>query len=1133
MLNRESSFTFSVSSFRSAESAENIKETDSKVVESESKSSGRPSASEDSFLGHGGVSSAKPKTLFEISPRFFLYCPGEESGGHALLKGVSVDVRSWLGEASDNGHRVALFRTGCSSSIETDNSSSRFRSVAFKNQILVFPQNGSRHSLGQILEVVGAFSFWYQLERRENLVLFEMPSTLLNVALCVAACLLATDFSLSVDVACSKLQECFSSSLLWSKADKRYLGYIHTLLRENSTGITHRPRPILVKQLLIDSCFCRERELEIQISDGNGVSFLNQHVVQFFHEETQSIAVQFPQMRNFLFQGDVCVVVKSRDKLFELEFRFNTGFMDNLTSSVQTCGLALWDDLVNGKEKPAPENLFSVQIITVPATNATSTPIVVSPYSSGPSASVFADKHIVGVNQDQLNQLMSLSRSSKELFDLTSVSVALKVTNNNYLDAVTFLYKFFAPNEQPGGKFHPALPSRLNNPACGDQDDAVSVASSGSSISHSSARRVMPVARRKVLPLSLRQQEVAKQSPTPSSSCCSVSSFKSFAAANTPPDLMSPVLSPIVESPIGKRGTILVGSDVARLTGMISPSERVGETAELTGMRSPPERERETAELTGMRSPPERERVTGGTTGDELVGSPPKKTCSFGVQADSKPDELLTPSPVQPSSLGKSTSLAPPVPPAPRLSLGKTTSAPPPPHPPPKSSGSPPPVPLKAPGSLPLRKAPPVPSASVPPLFELSQGEEQLPLGRKLHWRPLRNVESTIWATMDVEAQTTDFSVLKSVFDDSSSSSLSKKSLPLRSSSSSSSVDGNGGVAWLLESKRAQNIGVVVARIPIQLVTERLMSLDLDALSVEVLDRLKMILPTEEESKMFSQFKGEVSSLRDIEQKIFHLFRIPRLIQRIKFSCMAIQLPQVLSELQDEIDVLRSCAIEVRRSEKLRKLLHLVLLLGNYVNHGDNNSNNMKKKTRGFSIESLSKLSEFKSSSDPGLTTMHVLCAKLMATSFSTSPSSQAQKNFLSQADLYSEIPSLKIAVKISPESISQSIFQIKNDPELIKNELKVHREKYHPASVGRMEKFVTETEPRVKHLLSDWSSCEVELSEIRKFFGEDPKKISIEEFFSHISKFADGILATVNDMQKRPKRFEPILLAERSLLSS
>lgn len=386
---------------------------------------------------------------------------------------------------------------------------------------------------------------------------------------------------------------------------------------------------------------------------------------------------------------------------------------------------------------------------------------------------------------------------------------------------------------------------------------------------------------------------------------------------------------------------------------------------------------------------------------------------------------------------------------------------------------------------------------------------------------------------MDVEAQTTDFSVLKSVFDDSASSSLSKKSLPLRSSSSSSSVDGNGGVAWLLESKRAQNIGVVVARIPIQLVTERLMSLDLDALSVEVLDRLKMILPTEEESKMFLQFKGEVSSLRDIEQKIFHLFRIPRLIQRIKFSCMAIQLPQVLSELQGEIDLLRSCAIEVRRSEKLRKLLHLVLLLGNYVNHGDNNSNNTKKKTRGFSIEGLSKLSEFKSSSDPGLTTMHVLCAKLMATSFSTSPSSQAQKNFLSQADLYSEIPSLKMAVKISPESISQSIFQIKNDPELIKNELKVHREKYHPASVGRMEKFVTETEPRVKHLLSDWSSCEVELSEIRKFFGEDPKKISIEEFFSHISKFADGILATVNDMQKRPKRFEPILLAERSLLSS
>lgn len=1123
-MKRESSFSFSVASFRSAESGEIQKESESNGFLQDDKSS--TGHADSAIIADGSyfsfsTSSMKeptptaPKTLCEVFPGVYLYCPRVEDQ-RALLQGVSVDVRRWMGDASDNGHRVALFRTG---------PDALGGESFFKNQVLVFPaQSGSRHCLSQMLDVVSAFTFWSQLDMRDNLVVFEV-SPLFN-PLCVISCLLSADFSRSPESACGNLDKCMSG-FEWTKADMRYLQYVHTLLRGDLTGLTHRPRPVLVKQLLIDSCFCSEKELSIRIKDGNGVVCENQHVVQFFHEETQSIAVQFPQMRSFLFQGDISVVVSSTK--FSFEYRFNTGFMDNLTSSVQTCPLNTWDPSTS--ILPLGSSLFSVQIITVPATNATSSPIVVSPYSLGASAAVFAEKHTVQVNQEQLNQLIV----TKSEFDLHAVSVALKVTNNNYLDAATFLYKYFAKSSRH------VLFSKLNQPASGDQDDAISVASSCTTTRRSriiSSRRTSfdstsnPV---KPQPLSYRPSPVSSGFQTPA--MVGASSPASSAVFFPPDDeLRSEVLFPILESP----------------TNAKKISERHSGVAAVI--------------------------VT--------TPTPPVVRCSTGIQVEalderqeiSKPDELLTPSsptvPVSPSlpvpvspplpvpvspALPVPVPVSPPLPvavspplPVGRLSVGK--AAPPPIFGAQKTEGdggtrlnftpSPPPlsVPLvpvmKAPPptvpSLPMRKAPPVPAVTAAggSLFETvadqkgAGGPEQLPLGRKLHWRPLRNVESTIWATMDADEQEADFSVLKSVFDESINSAASKRvSLglsrpsegealvvpPTTTSSTSSRVT-------LLESKRAQNIGVVVARIPIELVANRLKTLETESLSTEVLDRLKMIVPTEEESKLFWQFKGEESTLRDIEQKVFTLFRTPRLTQRIKFCSMAMQVPQLLAELQGEIGILRNCAIEIRKSDKLKKLLHLVLLLGNYVNHGDG----VKKKTRGFSIESLSKLSEFKSTSDPGITTMHFLCAKLLVNPDYTNSAI---------GDVYCDIPSLRAAVKVSPDSIAQSIVSLKNDPELIKNELKSHRDKYVSESVERMERFLSDIEPKVKNICADWSQCELELIDIRRFFGEDPKKINIEDFFSHLRSFADGIINTVNDMKKRPKRFDAIIEAERALL--
>jgi hypothetical protein len=201
-----------------------------------------------------------------------------------------------------------------------------------------------------------------------------------------------------------------------------------------------------------------------------------------------------------------------------------------------------------------------------------------------------------------------------------------------------------------------------------------------------------------------------------------------------------------------------------------------------------------------------------------------------------------------------------------------------------------------------MRKAPSLPGGGVPkappmPLLSDSLDEPtELPLGRRLHWKPLRNVDDTIWADMG-DGDSADFTSLKSVFDDDK-----KETKPSFSSSSSSLGKGANDepnvCSTLLEAKRAQNIGVVVARIPVELVTDRLKKLEIDSLSVEVLDRLKTILPSDEEISCFVQFKGDVKNLRDIERKVFDLFQIPRLSQRIKFCSVSLILPNQIAEVK-------------------------------------------------------------------------------------------------------------------------------------------------------------------------------------------------------------------------------------------
>jgi formin 2 len=410
-----------------------------------------------------------------------------------------------------------------------------------------------------------------------------------------------------------------------------------------------------------------------------------------------------------------------------------------------------------------------------------------------------------------------------------------------------------------------------------------------------------------------------------------------------------------------------------------------------------------------------------------------------------------------------------------------------------------------------------------------------LPLGRKLHWKTLndRAISNTVWehlfedeeeasAAAAAAGQDAGFNDMVRVFAAPTQDALAgapgnaggsggSASSSVASSPNTQAV--NIPIVTLIDPKRAQNVGVVLARLPLNDLTPAILNLRTSMnnfnVTVEILDRLKSILPTDEEVMAFSSCP-EDANLRDIERKLRPLYLIKRVHQRVRIMGVQIQLETIVTHTHAEISILRRAAQELKDSQLLRRILRLVLQLGNFVNFGTSDVNHI----RGFSIDSLQKLSEFRAQSDSSISSLHFLAAKVLTDS-TTQP----------LANVAQELPSLGLACRVSVESVVTAINTLKGDSVVVNTELSPSNcAGYDKEEVEKLHALGFRLTEKLNSLNEEWQVAESKLVEIRRFFGEDPKKCTVEDFFLAIRSFIDSFTLTCNDLSKHPKKVHRIL---------
>ncbi|KAM3304023.1 formin-like protein 8 [Capsicum chacoense] len=311
-------------------------------------------------------------------------------------------------------------------------------------------------------------------------------------------------------------------------------------------------------------------------------------------------------------------------------------------------------------------------------------------------------------------------------------------------------------------------------------------------------------------------------------------------------------------------------------------------------------------------------------------------------------------------------SRAPPPAPAPEV-------APPPPPPPPpapaaqplhvtatqKAPGPPPPPP---PG---IKKGPALPPQPINPSGLPSSssegtsgsGNDKVKL-KPLHWDKLNaNVEhSMVWDKLDRGSFKFDGDLMEALF---GCVATNKKSPRRESRALSPSGDTSGPPSqlFILETRKSQNIAIVLRSLG---VTRREIIdalVDGQGLSVDTLEKLCRIAPTKEEESEVLAFEGDPTRLADAESFLFHILKaVPSAFIRFKAMLFKSNYGTEILHHKEYLLTLELSCKELRAQRLFLKLLEAILKAGNRMNAGTSRGN-----AQAFKLTALRKLSDVKS----------------------------------------------------------------------------------------------------------------------------------------------------------------------------
>ncbi|KAL4330935.1 hypothetical protein S245_045806 [Arachis hypogaea] len=288
----------------------------------------------------------------------------------------------------------------------------------------------------------------------------------------------------------------------------------------------------------------------------------------------------------------------------------------------------------------------------------------------------------------------------------------------------------------------------------------------------------------------------------------------------------------------------------------------------------------------------------------------------------------------------------------------------------------PPPIPAR---KSPSKKTPPTPTEMVVTSTSkrmnslgkgaVESGTENVKL-KPLHWDKVNtNADhSMVWDNVDRGSFRVDQDLMVALF----GYVAANRRSPKGKNPSNDKAAGSTRI-FLLDSRKSQNIAIVVKSLAIS--RDEIIDAMIDGrgLNADSLEKLVRIAPTQEEQSLIIEYKGDPAILASAESFLFHILKsVPSAFKRLNAMLFRLNYSSEILEIKESLQVLELGCKELRSQRIFVKLLEAVLKAGNRMNAGTARGN-----AQAFDLASLRKLSDVKST-DGKTTLLHFVVEEVV-----------------------------------------------------------------------------------------------------------------------------------------------------------
>ena len=244
---------------------------------------------------------------------------------------------------------------------------------------------------------------------------------------------------------------------------------------------------------------------------------------------------------------------------------------------------------------------------------------------------------------------------------------------------------------------------------------------------------------------------------------------------------------------------------------------------------------------------------------------------------------------------------------------------------------------------------------------------------KKIFWSPIEEStieDNSLWSMIkgsyDFESLKVDQDEFESLFTDTMNPAEKKKKVAKENDGASKQKKS----VQVIDAKRGMNGGIILARIKLEFseIADMVNEMDCGKLDDTQLKALRDFLPTKDERLAIQGYiKGASASKKTKEAAINDFCACEKYMYAMtevemadeKFECMLFkyQFDHKLKELMEGVTTLISACEDVQKSVRLRKLMAMILMLGNQINTGGSG-----RVAHGFTLDALLKLDEVRAS---------------------------------------------------------------------------------------------------------------------------------------------------------------------------